>query len=137
MTVAMGAVDASKNGLNLGKLQVLDFSEGGPLEWNAEDPLCCGQVLRMMSADIAKEAVESAQPHVSRAGFVVSARFQVLEEGRNPLGRQLLQRQLTGIGLLPRCELEEELEAVAVAVESIDAHPPLPWKIVGQESAKG
>ena len=131
MTVATGAVDASENGIDLGKVQVLDFSQGGPLEWDAQNPLCCGQVLRMMSADIPEEGVESAQTHIPSADFVVSGRFQMLEKGRDPLRRQLFQRQLTGIGLLPRCKLEEELEAVAIAVEGIGTHCSLPWKEVG------
>ena len=137
MPLATGAVDASENGLDLGKLQVLDFSEGGPLEGDAQNPLCRGQVFKMMSADIAKEAMESAQTHIPCAGLVVSARFQVLEEGRDPLVRQLLQHQLTGVSLLACRKLKKELEAVAIAVESIDAHRALLGEVIGKKGMEG
>ena len=60
-------------------------------------------------------------------------RFQMKQEGHDPLVRHVLHRQLTGVGLLPRHELQQELEAVAVAVQRVRAQRSLPREVVGQE----
>jgi hypothetical protein len=57
--------------------------------------------------------------------------FQVIEKGHDLLARQLFNCQVAGIALLPRYELQEEFEAVTVAVKGIGTHCPLPWDIIG------
>ena len=85
----------------------------------------------MMGADIPKEAMDGAQTHVPCADLVASACFKMLEKGHDLLVGQLLHGQLTGVAFLSCHELQEQLEAVAVAVQGVRTHRPLAREIVG------
>jgi hypothetical protein len=107
MAIATGAINARENRLDLGQFEVLNFAQGASLKRDSQNPLRQGQVFRMIGADITKEAMDGTQPHVSRADLVMPHSLQMLQKSKNPIARQLLERQLTGISFLTCHKLQE------------------------------
>ena len=130
-TVRCGPVDVPENRLDLGQFQMMDLTRGGSLQRSTQDPLRLRQVLGIVRSHKAEEGTDGAQPHVPRTGLIVPSCLQMQQKGHDLLVGQVLHGQLTGIGRLPRHELQEKLETVAVAVQRVKTQRPLPRQIVG------
>ena len=135
--VPAGAVNDAQHGLDFSEVQMLDFPRASAFEGHAQDPLGMFQVLGMLGAQIAEEAVDGAQAHVARAGPIAPARFQVLQEGEGAFDRELLDGELRGVTAFASDEAQQQLEAVTIAVERVRAQGSLFGQVVGEEAVQG
>jgi hypothetical protein len=60
----------------------------------------------------------------------------VIQEGKDLIYGELFNRDSAGIVLLARHESQQQLKAVAVTVQRMGAHGPLPGKVLGKEAVK-
>ncbi len=86
---------------------MLHFADCGPFERNAQDPLGLFEMLRVLCADEAKEAMDRRQPNIACARFVLAHSFQVLEECDDPVHGEVLNREEGGI-LVFACGMSQE-----------------------------
>src|SRR5208283_5915142 len=91
-------------------------------------------MLRELSAQVAKEAMDGAQTHVSGAGPVFSRRFQTLEKCSDFLDAELFHGELTGITIFAAGELQKEFKAVAVALQGEGTQGPLTRQVIHEEA---
>ena len=118
VAMAIGGIQINilKHGLDFGELQMVNLSRPGPLERNAEQPLGEGKVFRLACSEVTHKTVNGAESHVTCIDSVFSTGFQVLQERGNLLHRQLLDRQLGRVSFFSCHKLQEQLQAVPVAV---------------------
>jgi len=83
------------------------------------------QSLGMASSEVSEKAMDGGKPNITRSGRVLSSIFEVLKKTDQPLRGKILQVQNSNVLLhFYGEETEEELKAVAVALERLRAHPP-------------
>ena len=83
---------------------------------------------------VAEEAVDGGQPGVARANGVASSGFEVLQEGEDPLGREVLDVQCGGRTMHRRGqEAQQELEGVAIRGDGMRAGVPLGRQMAQEE----
>ena len=94
------------------------------------------QILRVLHADEAEEGMYGRQPYVACAGFVLAGRFEVLKERYDSINREVFYLKEGRILFFARGIFEEQLEAVAVAMEAVGAHSLLLWQVFAKEAVQ-
>ena len=98
---------------------MFDLTSAGAFEWNAQNALGLLQMLRIMPAQVAKEAVDGAQTHVARADLIAPTRFQALEKRGDLIHTQMLHGELAGVTFFSSNELQKKFNAVTVTQEGM------------------
>ena len=129
-----GSVDAFQNGAEFVGFEVIDTAVGGSFERHVQHALGLFKVFRIFAAEILKEAVDRAQPHVARGRPVATLSFQAVQEGGDCRHVKVGQRQLRNTASLSGSKLEQELQTVAITKNGVDAVSLLVGQIFAEKS---
>jgi hypothetical protein len=86
-------------------VKMLDLPGPGALEGDAQYALDLRQVLRPMSAQIPKEAMDGTQADIAGADAIVPTCFETRQERGEPFDSKFFNSELAGIAFLARREL--------------------------------
>ena len=89
------------------------------LEGDAQDAVGLLQMLRVLGAYVAEEAVNGRQPHIARGAPVSAASFEVSEEGGDGGGIEIGDCEISHLALFPGGKLQQELEAVTITQDGL------------------
>lgn len=104
---------------------MFDLAGAGTFEGNVQNALGLLQMLRILAAQVAKEAVNRAQAHIARADLILPSGFQTLEKSRDLRDAELFHGELASISFFPGSVLQQEFKAVAVALKGKGTEGPL------------
>ena len=131
------AVDSTQNCLDFVGFQRLNGAADCALEGQAQYALSLFEVLGVLRTQVAKEAVNGAQPDVAGSRQTPALGLKVLEKSQDTLGGDRLDLKPTRVAVRSGQELQQELEAVAIAAQRVGAQGPLLGQKVGEKTAQG
>ena len=89
-----------------------------------------------MSPNVTEKTVDGTQTHVAGSDLVPPICFQMLQERGHEFGLQLFEGQLAGVAFFAGDKLQQQLEGITIAVESMRAEISLTRQVVGKVAAQ-
>jgi len=116
-------VDGMKDLEDLLRVEEADEGFLSALLRDGENGLCQCSVVRIEEADHFGEGLEGSQSLITSSGQVVALGLEIIQEGENELGGDLLQPEGFDFDPIIICSKEEkELEGITVGFEGMVTH---------------
>jgi hypothetical protein len=132
--ITRGGIGRVKHGLQLILQQIRHQALVRLLEWDGQDAADLLQSCRLPVFEEAEEGLDRRQPDIACDGRILARILEVLEEGADEAGIELLQRQLRWPDLQSFCgEHEEQLEAGGIGVLRVPTGTPLAGERLAKE----